>query len=307
MALTNPYTYEALLAEVLATGEHRTDRTGTGTLSLFAPRPLEFDLTDNKVALISSKRVAVKSAVAELLWILSGSTNINDLARNSQTMADIWSNWADHTGDVGKTYGYQWRNLPGVDQLWDVLRVLTVTPDSRRAVVNLWNASDLGDMGITPCATTYQFSLRGRNYDRLHMAVFQRSADMMLGVPFDLFQNSLIAHLFAAELTARSDRYIHAARLVWTGGDVHVYDNHYSAALAQLEQAKKLPVPVTYEPDFTNVLDLRGFTMNRSVAQQPTLRLNYYAGAMTANTLKPGDFTIDNYTPQPAIPLPIAV
>jgi thymidylate synthase len=244
--------FERLLARVLADGEERADRTGTGTRSLFAPPQLEYDLRAGRVPLLTSKRVAWKMATRELMWMLRGSTDVRDI--RDPRMTAIWEAWADEDHDVGPTYGAQWRDsggtlaakaaensydIPsptGVDQLARVLSLLERTPDTRRAVVSLWGASELDAMGIEPCMVLFQFSRRGEAYERLELSVYQRSADMMLGVPFDLYQAGLLAHLVVRELRLRGQR-VEATRLVWQAGDVHVYANQLDAAARQLRQA----------------------------------------------------------------------
>ncbi|AVR56802.1 thymidylate synthase [Microbacterium phage Elva] len=252
-------TYEELLAHVVNNGERRTDRTGTGTLSVFAPPPLRFNLEDGQVALITSKKVPWKMALREFMWMLTGSTNVNHLRQWSPAMAGIWDAWANSDGDIGPTYGAQYRDaggsllqgqvdwLPGVtinsdrthgvDQLTEVVKRLLDAPDSRRALLSLWSVPELRDMAIEPCMVLFQFSLRGPAYDQLHVHVYQRSADMMLGVPFDLFQASVLAHLVARELSLTSGRRVTAAGLTWSAGDVHVYANQLDAAREQLGQA----------------------------------------------------------------------
>lgn len=254
-----PWTYDQLLAHVLHNGETRRDRTGTGSRSVFAPAPLSYDLTDNKLALITSKKVAWRMALAEFYWMLSGSTKIADLAAVNPAMADIWKAWAFEDGTIGPTYGAQYRNAGGsldngikenwqdvfgiqgrsygVDQLKQVVERLTETPDTRRAIISLWSAPELRAMALEPCMALFQFSLRGPNYDQLELHVYQRSADLMLGVPFDLFQASFLTHALARELTRTSGRRITASKLTWSAGDVHIYANQFDAAQAQLEQA----------------------------------------------------------------------
>lgn len=295
-----PWSYEELLAHVLNNGEPRSDRTKTGTLSLFAPPPLAFDLTDMRIPLITSKKVAWKMALREFMWMLTGSTNINHLAQWSPTMASIWAPWANSDGDIGPTYGAQYRDaggsllqgqidtLPGitiktersygVDQVQKLIVDLLSAANTRRALISLWSVPELRDMGIEPCMVLFQFSLRGENYDQLEVHVYQRSADMMLGVPFDLFQAGFLAHAVARELTLLTGRAIQAKKLTWSAGDVHIYANQLEAARQQLTQAYHA------EP------------MNARIAFDafPGLRL-------LDSTLEPGHITITNYNPEPAI------
>ncbi|QOP66650.1 thymidylate synthase [Microbacterium phage Lahqtemish] len=292
--------FEHLLSEVLEHGERRTDRTGTGTLSLFAPDPLRYDLRDGRVALITSKKVPWKMALNEFMWMLTGSTNVEHLRQWSPAMADIWKAWANDKGEIGPTYGAQYRDAGGslleleppswgdpygqpvgtygVDQLREVIFRLMDARDTRRAVLSLWSVPELRDMAIEPCMVLFQFSLRGPNYDQLHVHVYQRSADMMLGVPFDLFQASVLAHLVARELTLlQPARPITAAGLTWSAGDVHVYSNQIDAAWEQLGQASSEPMRATIEIDTF-----------------PSLRL-------LDSSLEPDHITISNYNPAPAI------
>lgn len=292
--------FELLLAQVLKEGEQRTDRTGTGTLSLFAPDPLRYDLTGGKVALITSKKVPWKMALREFMWMLTGSTNVNHLRQWSPAMAGIWDAWANKDGDIGPTYGAQYRDaggtllqgqvdwLPGVtinsqqthgvDQIKEVVVRLLEAPDTRRAVISLWSVPELRDMAIEPCMVLFQFSLRGPNYDQLHVHVYQRSADMMLGVPFDLFQASVLTHLVARELTLlRPAHPVTAAGLTWSAGDVHVYANQIDAAWEQLGQAGTEPMRATIDID-----------------TYPSLRL-------LDSSLEPDHINIIDYNPAPAI------
>lgn len=282
--------YEGLLDHVLLYGDRRTDRTGTGTLSVFAPPALRYSLKDRHVPLITSKRVPWKMATAEFLWMLSGSTNISDI--ESAAMRRVWANWADGTGYVGPTYGAQYRSAgatldteadwPGVDQLARVLDILEHSPDSRRAVISLWSAPELDEMALEPCMVLFQFSLRGKNYDQLELVIYQRSADLMLGVPFDLYQGGLFAHLVAHELTMRTGRPIVATQLIWQAGDAHIYTNHITAASTVLHQH------IEAEP------------MAAFVDFPPTTRL--------LKDISPDSVEVYNYNPMPAVNAgPIAV
>lgn len=294
--------FEQLLVQVLEEGERRTDRTGTGTLSLFAPDPLRYDLRDGRVALITSKAVPWKMALREFMWMLTGSTNVNHLRQWSPAMAGIWDAWANKDGDLGPTYGAQYRDAGGsltrdvfaetapgvfdwqqagygVDQLKEVVVRLMEAPDTRRAVISLWSVPELRDMAIEPCMVLFQFSLRGPNYDQLHVHVYQRSADMMLGVPFDLFQASVLAHLVARELTLlRPARPVEAVGLTWSAGDVHVYANQVAAAreqLGQWQEARPMRATISIDPF-------------------PSLRL-------LDSSLEPSHITVNDYHPAPAI------
>ncbi|QOP64296.1 thymidylate synthase [Microbacterium phage Quenya] len=289
------FDFEDLLRHVVNNGERRTDRTGTGSLSVFAPPHLEYDLGGGKLALITSKRVAWKMALREFMWMLTGSTDVNHLRQWSPAMADLWSLWASPEGLIGPTYGAQYRDAGGtivapdpwregevrpygVDQVEQTVKRLLEAPDTRRAVISLWSVPELRDMALEPCMVLFQFSLRGPKYDQLHLHVYQRSADMMLGVPFDLFQASVLAHLMARELTLVTGKQVEAERLVWSAGDVHVYANQLEAARVQLTQATHAePVRATIKVD-----------------PYPSLRL-------LDSSLEPSHITVENYNPEPAI------
>lgn len=282
--------FESLLQQVLSFGESRGSRAGK-TLSLFAPEPITFSLQGNRVALISSKKVPWKMALREFMWMLSGSTNVNDLRKSSPAMGAIWDNWADPTGSIGPTYGAQYRNAGyaadsgdfpnGIDQLAQVIDRLEKTPDTRRALISLWSVPELDQMELEPCMVLFQFSRRGPNLEYLDLSVYQRSADMMLGVPFDLFQASVLMHLVARELLRRgvtvSPRY-----LTWTGGDVHLYENQIEPAHQQLDQWRAKPA---YE-----------WTGLPKIAIDPFPSLSILDG-----TLEPGHIDILGYAPLPAV------
>lgn len=287
--------FESLLQQVLSFGESRGSRAGK-TLSLFAPEPITFNLDGDRVALISSKKVPWKMALREFMWMLSGSTNVNDLRKSSPAMAAIWDNWADVNGFIGPTYGAQYRgagayeaakyaqgyyNGDGVDQLAQVIDRLEETPDTRRALISLWSAPELEDMALEPCMVLFQFSRRGPNLEYLDLSVYQRSADMMLGVPFDLFQSSVLMHLVARELGRRGVR-VSPRYLTWTGGDVHLYENQIEPAHQQLDQWRAKPA---YE-----------WTGLPKIAIDPFPSLSILDG-----TLEPGHIDILGYTPLPAI------
>lgn len=217
--------YEDLLSEVLTHGTPRPDRTGTGTRSVFG-RQLRYDLSKG-FPLITTKRVHVRSVVAELLWFLSGDTNVAGLHDSGVT---IWDEWADADGNLGPVYGHQWRSWPTrdgghIDQISRSLDLLTADPHSRRNVVSAWNVSDLEDMALPPCHLLFQFYVSG---SRLSCQVYQRSADLFLGVPFNLASYALLTHMMAQQAD------LEVGDLVWTGGDCHLYDDHQVQARAQL-------------------------------------------------------------------------
>lgn len=284
------WSFEDLLTHVLTNGEMRTDRTGTGTRSIFSPPPLVYSLRDSRVALITSKQVPWRMALREFLWMLSGSTNTNDLRKSSPAMATIWDNWADGYGNVGPTYGAQYRNAGGasaqdgrvqeygVDQLAQVIDRLVKTPNTRRALVSLWSVPQLDQMALEPCMVLFHFSLRGEMLDQLELHVYQRSADLMLGVPFDLFQASFLAHAVARELSLRTGQFVSATKLIWTAGDAHIYENQVEPVKLQLAQAR----------------DAEPMRARMVLDPFPSLRL-------LDGTLDAGHVSIHEYNPMPPI------
>ena len=225
--------YEDLLADVMATGTHKSDRTGTGTRSVFG-RQLRFDLSAG-FPLVTTKRVHVRSVVGELLWFLRGESNVAWLQDNG---VRIWDEWADADGELGPVYGVQWRSWPTpdgqhVDQVAQVLESLRTNPDSRRHVVSAWNVADLGAMALPPCHLLFQFYVAE---GRLSCQLYQRSADLFLGVPFNIASYALLTHLVAQQLD------LEVGDFVWTGGDCHVYDNHVEQVRTQLAR-EPYPLP----------------------------------------------------------------
>ena len=217
--------YEDLLRLVLETGTPKADRTGTGTRSLFGHQ-LRYDLAAG-FPLVTTKRVHVRSVVAELLWFLRGDSNVAWLRERG---VRIWDAWADDDGDLGPVYGVQWRSWPTpggdhVDQISQVLGTLRTDPDSRRMVVSAWNVAEIPAMALAPCHAMFQLYVAG---GRLSCQVYQRSADLFLGVPFNLASYALLTHMIAAQVG------LGVGDLVWTGGDCHVYDNHVEQAREQL-------------------------------------------------------------------------
>lgn len=219
--------YEELLAEVLAHGVPKGDRTGTGTRSVFA-RQLRYDLTDG-FPRITTKFVAMKAVKGELLWFLRGDMN----ARLLQELGiSIWDEWAGPNGELGPVYGEQWRSWPTrdggtIDQIAAVIDTLRRDPDSRRMLVSAWNVSDLDRMALAPCHAFFQcYVARGR----LSLQVYQRSADLFLGVPFNIASYALLTHMLAQQTD------LEVGELVWTGGDCHIYDNHVEQVREQLSR-----------------------------------------------------------------------
>lgn len=225
--------YEDLLAKILAVGTHKDDRTGTGTTSLFAQQ-MRFDLSES-FPLITTKKVHVKSVVGELLWFLRGESNIQFLHDNGIT---IWDEWADANGDLGPVYGVQWRSWPTpngqhIDQIAGALELLRSNPDSRRNIVSAWNVSELDNMALPPCHLLFQLYVAD---GKLSCQLYQRSADMFLGVPFNIASYSLLTHMFAQQAG------LEVGEFVWTGGDCHIYDNHQEQVRLQLSrQARPYP------------------------------------------------------------------
>lgn len=225
--------YEDLLAKILAEGTHKDDRTGTGTTSLFAQQ-MRFDLSES-FPLITTKKVHVKSVVGELLWFLRGESNIQFLHDNGIT---IWDEWADANGDLGPVYGVQWRSWPTpngqhIDQIAGALELLRSNPDSRRNIVSAWNVSELDNMALPPCHLLFQLYVAD---GKLSCQLYQRSADMFLGVPFNIASYSLLTHMFAQQAG------LEVGEFVWTGGDCHIYDNHQEQIRLQLSrQARPYP------------------------------------------------------------------
>lgn len=231
MGLTPPdgvdVAYEELLAEVLAHGTPKGDRTGTGTRSLFA-RQLRYDLSAG-FPRITTKFVAMKAVKGELLWFLQGASNVRWLQERGIT---IWDEWADADGELGPVYGVQWRSWPSrdggtIDQITGVIETLRKDPDSRRMLVSAWNVSELDRMALAPCHAFFQLYVAD---GRLSLQVYQRSADMFLGVPFNIASYALLTHMLARQAG------LEVGELVWTGGDCHVYDNHVEQVREQLSR-----------------------------------------------------------------------
>jgi thymidylate synthase len=210
--------YENLLRQILNKGVRKSDRTGTGTISLFGPQ-ISYDLELDGFPLITTKFVAMRLVVSELLWFLSGSTNIKPLQAADN---HIWDEWADQNGDLGPVYGHQWRSWPtpdggSIDQMAELMERLKSDPDSRRHVVSAWNVADIPAMALPPCHLEFQFYVAE---GRLSCKVHQRSADMFLGVPFNIASYALLTHIVAQQLGLR------VGQLIWSGGDCHIYLNH---------------------------------------------------------------------------------
>jgi len=238
--------YLDLLRHILETGVEKGDRTGTGTLSVFGYQ-MRFDLSAG-FPLLTTKKLHARSIVHELLWFLSGSTNVRPLNENGVT---IWDEWAGPDGELGPIYGHQWRSWPTpdggtVDQIAQVLEQIKTNPDSRRLVVSAWNVADLGKMKLPPCHALFQFWVAD---GRLSCQLYQRSADVFLGVPFNIASYALLT-----EMVARATG-LQAAEFIHTLGDAHLYLNHLEQARLQLERAPR-PLPrLELNPDVASLFD----------------------------------------------------
>ena len=262
--------YHDLIIDVLENGIEKSDRTGTGTRALFG-RQIRFDLADG-FPLLTTKKVHLKSVIHELLWFISGETNIKPL---QEAGVRIWDEWADpETGELGPVYGAQWRRWQGpegrvVDQLQGVIDQIRLNPDSRRLIVSSWNAAQVDDMALPPCHCLFQFQVMG---DRLHCQLYQRSADIFLGVPFNIASYSLLTHMVAQVTGLQPGEFIH------TFGDLHLYDNHREQAKTQLAREPRA-LPVLHLNSEVTEIDQFGYE----------------------------DVQVDGYDPHPAIPAPVAV
>ena len=225
--------YLDLLRRVRHEGDIEDDRTGTGTLSVFGHQ-MRFDLGKG-FPLVTTKKLHIRSIVYELLWFLAGDTNVGYLNRNGVT---IWDEWADGDGDLGPVYGHQWRSWPtasgeSVDQVAKIIDQIRSEPDSRRIIVSAWNVGELDRMALAPCHALFQFYVAG---GRLSCQLYQRSADVFLGVPFNIASYALLTHMVAQQCD------LEVGDFVWTGGDCHLYSNHLEQADLQLTR-EPLPPP----------------------------------------------------------------
>lgn len=240
-----PTPYEDLLREVLEEGTPKSDRTGTGTRSLFG-KQLRFDLSES-FPLITTKRVHFKSIAIELLWFLRGEGNVEFLRDNGVT---IWDEWADESGDLGPVYGVQWRSWPTpdgghIDQIAEVVEQIRTNPDSRRLIVSAWNVADIPDMALAPCHAFFQFYVAD---GKLSCQLYQRSADMFLGVPFNIASYALLTLMIAKQTG------LEPGEFVWTGGDCHIYDNHVEQVTKQLSR-DPFPYPQVTLADRDSIFD----------------------------------------------------
>jgi len=261
--------YHDLLNHVLAHGHVKTDRTGTGTTSVFGYQ-MRFNLAEG-FPLLTTKKVHLKSIIHELLWFLQGSTNIAYLKEHG---VKIWDEWADEQGNLGPVYGYQWRNWPKpdgshIDQITQVVNQIKNTPDSRRLIVSAWNVADVERMKLPPCHAFFQFYVAD---GKLSCQLYQRSADLFLGVPFNIASYALLTMMVAQVCDLQLGDFVH------TLGDAHIYSNHMAQVKEQLSRTPRALPTMRINPD---VKDLFAFKFD--------------------------DFTLENYDPYPAIKAPVAV
>ena len=261
--------YLDLMQKVLDEGQEKSDRTGTGTLSIFGHQ-MKFDLSKG-FPLVTTKKVHLKSIIHELIWFLQGSTNISYLKENG---VSIWDEWADENGDLGPVYGAQWRSWPDgnngtIDQIENLINGINNNPDSRRHIVSAWNPALVDEMALPPCHSLFQFYVANRE---LSCQLYQRSADIFLGVPFNIASYALLTHMIAQVCNLKAGKFVH------TLGDAHLYINH-------LEQAK--------------------LQLSREVMGLPELKLS--SNVNNIFDFKFEDIEIVNYESHPAISAPIAV
>ncbi|WP_018387743.1 thymidylate synthase [Ancylobacter sp. FA202] len=261
--------YHELLERVLREGTRKDDRTGTGTLSVFGHQ-MRFDLGEG-FPLVTTKKLHLRSIIHELLWFLAGDTNIAYLKENG---VSIWDEWADANGDLGPVYGHQWRSWPDgqggvIDQIAQVVADIRRNPDSRRLIVSAWNPADVPDMALPPCHCLFQFYVQD---GRLSCQLYQRSADIFLGVPFNIASYALLTHMVAQVTGLKAGDFVH------TFGDAHIYLNHIDQVHEQLSRAPRALPRLQLNPD---VHDLFAFRFE--------------------------DIAVEGYDPHPAIKAKVAV
>jgi thymidylate synthase len=261
--------YQDLMRHVLEHGHKKEDRTGTGTVSVFGYQ-MRFNLEDG-FPLLTTKKVHLKSIIHELLWFLQGSTNIRYLKDNGVT---IWDEWADENGNLGPVYGYQWRNWPKpdgthIDQITQVVNSIKKNPDSRRLIVSAWNVADVDQMKLPPCHAFFQFYVAD---GKLSCQLYQRSADIFLGVPFNIASYALLTMMVAQVCGLKAGDFVH------TLGDAHIYLNHLEQTREQLSREPRILPTMRINPDVKDIFSFRF-----------------------------EDFTLENYDPHPAIKAPVAV
>ncbi len=261
--------YETLLRHVFENGHQKTDRTGVGTRSVFGYQ-MRFDLSEG-FPLVTTKKLHIRSIVHELLWFLSGSSNIGYLHDNK---VSIWDEWADENGDLGPVYGVQWRSWPApdgrhIDQISEAVKLIKTNPDSRRIIVCSWNVADVDKMALPPCHCLFQFYVAD---GKLSCQLYQRSCDIFLGVPFNIASYALLTHMMAQQCDLEPGDFI------WTGGDCHIYNNHFEQTKEQLSREPR-PYPKLL------------------IKRRPASLFDYQYD----------DFEIVDYNPWPHIKAPIAV
>lgn len=261
--------YHELMKHVLENGTKKTDRTGTGTLSVFGYQ-MRFNLQEG-FPLLTTKKLHTKSIIHELLWFLKGETNIRYLKENG---VSIWDEWADEQGNLGPVYGYQWRSWPGpdgkhIDQISKVIEMIKKNPDSRRLIVSAWNVADIDQMKLPPCHAFFQFYVAD---NKLSCQLYQRSADIFLGVPFNIASYALLNLMVAQVCGLEPGEFVH------TLGDAHLYTNHLDQAKLQLSRDFKALPKMKINPEVKSIFDF-----------------------------KFEDFELQNYEPHPHIKAPVAV
>ena len=266
--------YHDLMARVLEEGVPQADRTGTGTLSLFGAQ-MRFDLAEG-FPLVTTKKLHLRSIIVELLWFLRGDTNVRWL---QERKVSIWDEWADDAGDLGPVYGKQWRRWETadgreIDQIAALVELIKRDPASRRQIVTAWNPGEIERMALAPCHCLFQTQVAAAKDGtrRLNLQLYQRSADLFLGVPFNIASYALLTHMLARECG------LEPGVFVWTGGDVHLYSNHLDQARLQLSREPR-PLPTL------------------TIAERGQGLFDY----------EPGDFAFEGYDPHPHIAAPVAV
>ena len=261
--------YLDLLRHIVDKGTDKTDRTGTGTRSVFGYQ-LRYDLSKG-FPLVTTKKVHLKSIIYELLWFLKGDTNVKYLNDNG---VSIWDEWKDENGDLGPVYGAQWRSWKGadgkvIDQITEVIEQIKKNPDSRRLIVSAWNVAEIPNMALAPCHAMFQFYVAD---GKLSLQLYQRSADVFLGVPFNIASYALLLMMVAQVCNLEVGDYVH------TFGDVHIYNNHFEQVHKQLSRTPKALPAMKLNPEIKDIFD---FDFE--------------------------DFTLENYDPYPGIKAPVAV